>query len=160
MQGLIKVILRGGDVIVKLTRDRPPVCVDYSQGGIAGWNIRNDEPDSPYIPNQIERFPFFHHLLVNKIDVFGSSGDLCFDSIILKEFDQVFLDDLDLDLTVWAGLLQLFWDLFIFFRVNIATGEVLEFPFDLSDAEPAGKGSENIECLFCNPLTLGLWHKS
>src|SRR5688572_3918537 len=82
MQGLIKVILGRGDVIIKLTRDRTPVCVDDSKCSVTGWNIWNDEPDSPYVPNQFERFPFFHHRLIYGVNVLWSTCDRSLDVII------------------------------------------------------------------------------
>src|SRR6185503_4923583 len=84
MQGLIKVIFWRCDVIIKLTGDRPPMCVDDPQGGVTGRNIWNDEPNSSHVPHQIEWFSFFHHLPVNGINVFGAPAYFRFDIVIFK----------------------------------------------------------------------------
>ena len=58
MQGLVEIVLGGGDVIVKLMRDGPPVGVDDAQGGIAGRHIRDDQADTAQIRTRSKGFSF------------------------------------------------------------------------------------------------------
>ena len=73
MQGLVEIILGGGNVIVELVGNWPPVGVDDAQGGVTGSHIRDDQPDAAHIPHQVEGFTFFDHFLINGIDMLGSS---------------------------------------------------------------------------------------
>ena len=81
MQGLVIIVLGGGDVIVKFVRDGPPVGVDDPQGGVTVLLCLATIRRTPRKSISISKGrPFSCILLINRIDVLGTPGDLCLDA--------------------------------------------------------------------------------
>ena len=158
VQGLVEVVLGGGNVIIELTRDRPPVGVDDAQGGVAGGHIGHDQAHGAHIPHQVEGFALLCHFFVDRINMFGPPTDFHLDVVLSQQFDQVFLDGFDLAFAVRAPLGQLFGDLFVFLRVDVTKGQVFEFPLDLPDTQAIGERRKNVERFLRDALAFVLGH--
>ena len=65
---------------------------------------------------------------------------------------------IDLFLAVGAALERAVGNFFIFFRVDVAKGQVFQFPFDLPDAQPVGQRGENIQGFLGDALALIFRH--
>ncbi len=156
MQGLVEVVLGGGNVIVEFTGDGTPVGVDDAQGGVAGGDVWHDEAHGAHVAHQVERFPLLGHFFVNGVNVLGSAADFGVDVVLGEQLAEVFLDGFDLGFTVGAFFAELTGDFFVLFRVDVAKTEVFQFPLDLPDAETVGERRKNVEGLFGDALLLFL----
>ena len=83
-----------------------------------------------------------------------SATEICVYAVVDEQLGQRGEDRLDLRLAVRAALSQLFRDFLIAFSIDVSKGQVFELPFDLPDAQPVGKGRENIERLLGDSLSL------
>ena len=158
VQGLIKVILGRGDVVVELAGDGTPRGVDHAQRGITGGHIRHDQTHGAHIIQQVKRLVLLLHLFVDRIDMLRTSADLGFDVVLFQQFEKVVFDILKLLFAVGAAFRQLLGDLLIFLRADVPEAEVFQFPLQLPDTEPVGERTKNIERFLRDAFALVLRH--
>ncbi|MNJ42088.1 hypothetical protein D3C77_370390 [compost metagenome] len=84
MQRLIHIGLRHGDIVLKPPRHRLPKGMDNPQGSVTVFNIVYDNPNSQQIINFIKLLVLRRHLLVDAVDVFRTTRQLCFNAHLIQ----------------------------------------------------------------------------
>ena len=145
MQALIKVVLGGSDVVVKLHRDGPPQVVDDAEHQIAVWRAVHDDAQGAHIVNLFEGQLLAHHFAVYAVDVFGASSDDCLVQFVVRQLlAQSLGHHLQILLTVNAAFVHAGRDAPILLRMQVTEAEVFQFPLELPDAQQIGQRRKEI----------------
>ena len=147
VQGLVEIILGGGDVIVKFAGDGPPGGVDSPQSLVTLLFGGEDDTHAAHIVNHLEGHALALHLAVDGIDMLGAGGDVCLKAGLLHHLHQADFDRHHLPLALGAAFLEAAGDLVVGLRVDVAQGKVFQFPLDLPDTEAVRQRSEDVHRL-------------
>ena len=134
VQRAVAVFLGVGDVVVEFLGDVPPQCMHDTQRGVAVADLGHQHAHSANVVDLAELQAFLLHLSPDRIDVLGTSVDFRVypggGQFVLQLLDDV----LDVLLAIQPSLVQQLSDLFVLLGFEVAEGQVLQFPLDVSDA--------------------------
>ena len=147
MQGLVAVILGIGDVIVEFLGDVQPAPVDQAQDGIAGGHVVHDDPHRVQVVELLQGHFLAHHLPVDAVDVLGPAEHPGMDAGFVQFLPEFVYEVVDEAFALGPVGRQGLGQPPILLGVEVAEGQVLQFPFQLSHAQPVGQGGEEIQRL-------------
>ncbi len=139
MDGLVAVGFGVGDIVVKLAGNMVEVGVNDAERRIAILQPLGHHPHRAHVEQLVEFEVLLLHLAPDAVDVFRSAVDLGLNSRLFQGIAQRLHELADVALPIEALLVELFGDLFVGIRVQVAEGEILELPLELTDAEAVGK---------------------
>ena len=142
MQGAVARRLGIADVVVKLARQRPPEAVHDPEGVVAVLRPLHEHAQGEQVVDLVERAPplgIALHFLVDGINVFDASPHLGADLGRLQRRLQFALHLLEVALARRALRGQEFGQPLVFLRLQVAEGQVLQFPLKLPDAQARGQ---------------------
>ena len=154
VQAAVEVVFGVGDVVVKFAVDGPPQAMHHAQGRIAVAHRADNNAEAVDVVDLLEGHILALHLAVDAVDVFGATVDFGFDALRVQGRPQQtlhFVHPLD---TLRPLLGHRVGEFPVDARLQIAEAQILQFPFDLPDAQPVGKRSENFQSLSGNPSPL------
>jgi len=94
--------------------------VNHAEGGITLFDVIDDTAERAQVAHHFEGLSFFDHLLVDGIDVLGASGYFRLNTFARQNVLQVIHDLADHAFAVLPALGQVFCDLAVLVRVQIA----------------------------------------
>ena len=139
VQRAVGVVLGGGDVVVELARNVGPAAVHQAQRRIAVGHAVGQDAHRADVEHLLEAEVLALHLPPDAVDVLGPAGDLGRDAGLREHAVELRDDRRDVALAVRAPFVQLAGDEHVAVRLEVAKGQVLQFPLELPDTEPAGQ---------------------
>ena len=144
MQRAVVVALGLGDIIVELGRDRRPELVHEAERCVTIGDVVHQHAHRAHVVQLAERHALALHLLPDAVDVLRPAGDLGLDAFVGQEFADAALDVLDETFAIAAFFVEQTGDALIGFRLQVAEGEIFQFPLQLPDAEAVGQGRMDV----------------
>jgi hypothetical protein len=144
VQRAVAVLLGVGDVVVELLGDVPPQGVDDAQRGVAVAHFRDQHAHGAHVVDLAEFQALALHFAPDRIDVFGPAADVGVDGglqLVLQLVHHV----ADEALAVQPPLMQQLGDLFVLVGLEVAEGQVLQFPLDMADTQAVGERRVDVE---------------
>lgn len=154
VQRAVAVLFRVGDVVVELFRDVPPQRVDDAQRGVAIAHFRHQHAHRTHVVDLAELQTLALHFAPDRIDVFGPAADVGIDAGGLQFGLQLIHHITDEPLAIKAPLVQQLGDLLVLFRLQVTEGQVLQFPFDMTDAKTVSQRRIDVEDFPGDPVAL------
>ena len=145
MQGAIAVLLGVGDVIVKLVGDVVPQTVHQAQGGIAVTDFRHQDAHGANIVDLGKTDALALHFSPDTVDMLGAPADLEGEPGVAQHLGKL-LFHLGDELVPFHPLaIQQAGDLAVGISVQVAEGQVLQFPLELAYAQSMRQRRVDIE---------------
>lgn len=155
VQRLVAVLLGIGNVVVELVGHMVPARVHQSQHGVAIGQRRHQDAHGAHVVDLGEIDALALHLAPDRIDVLRSAVDLVVgDAVGLQEPLEYVHHIMNVAVAIEALLRQLAGDGLVVILVQVAEGEILEFPLDLADAQAMRQRRIDVEHLTGNLQTL------
>ena len=60
--------------------------VNHAQGGVTGWDVRDNEADRAHVTDEVERLAFLGHLFVDGVNMLRSPADLGVNVVFDEKF--------------------------------------------------------------------------
>ena len=139
MQRTVVVALGPGDVIVELVRHRRPQRMHHPKRGVARRDVVDEHAHSAQVVELADRHVLLLHLLPDAVDVLRPPGDFRAQRLRGQRIAERARDLRDVALAAAALVVEQARDALVGIRFEMAEREVLEFPFQLPDAEPVGE---------------------
>ena len=146
MEGLVHILLRGGDIILEAVRNGLEKVVHKTENIVASVNVVADYAHRINIINLLEGFSKGVNLAVNSVNALDPSGKGRFEIFADKSFVYLVLEMFEEGLLLSFRKFHALFDIFITHRVKNPDAPVLKFLHDGSDTEPVGKRSINLHC--------------
>ena len=158
MQAAIQIVLRIGDVIVKLARNRTPVTVHNAQRCVAVRNCVNDDAESVDVVDLVERHFLAPHFAVDPVNVLRPPVDLGSNAGLFEHLGQRGLRLFHPVDPLGPLLVHRLRQVSVGDRLQVAKTEVLKLPLDLPDPQPVRQRRKDLQRLARNPppLVLGV----
>ena len=147
VQGLVAVFLGVGDVIVKFVRNMAPEPVHHPDGRIAVAHFGNQHTQGPDVVDLREVDPLAPHLSPDAVDVLGAAGHLRLNARIAQCLLEAVRHTPDIGIPVHALLIQKLGNLLVGGLVQVAEGQIFQFPLDVANAQPVGQRRVDVEHL-------------
>src|SRR5258705_9514955 len=145
VQGLVKIILRRGYVIVEFAWHGPPHLMHNPQHLITGSRILYDDAYRPHVKDLIKRNLPPLHFPPDAVNVFrvarNFGGNAIVTELRLKFFDHF----LDVEVPIRTPLVDQRGNFLVAVRIQVAEAQIFQFPFDLPDTEPVRERRENFQ---------------
>ncbi len=135
VQRAIAVFLGVGDVVVELLGNVPPQRMDDAQRGVAIAHFRHQHAHGAYVVDLAEVQTLALHFAPDGIDVLGATADVGLDAGRLQLGAQLAHHVADEALTVEPPLVQQRGNLFVLVGFEVAEGQVLQLPLDVTDTQ-------------------------
>ena len=153
VERLVQVVLRVGDIIVKLSGQGPPPVVDGAQGRVAVLDLGYQHAEREqvvYLADLLALTLVELHLLVDAVEVFGAARHLCCD----PRGVQLGLQQPDDSLDVLLALAPLGAEqpgyLPVLLRIQVLKCQVLKEPLDLPHPQAMGQRRVYVQRLLGN----------
>ena len=147
VQRLVHVELRHRDVVLEPARDRVPARVDDAERRVAVPDRIDQDADADQVVDVVEADVPGDHLLVDRVVVLGTAGDLRVDLGLAQVGADVLDDFLQESLAPRRPVGHQADDLVEPLRVQGREGEVLELPLHRVHAEPVRQRREDLQRL-------------
>ena len=135
VDGLVAVRLRVRDIVVELARYMVPVGVDHAEGRVAVVDLLDDDAHCPDVIELGELKVLLLHLAPDAVNVLGPPVDIGLDPVLGKSGPELGDELVDVGLAVNPLLVEEARDLLVDVGMQVAEGEILKLPLELSDAE-------------------------
>ena len=135
MQRLVIVVLGIGDVVVELPGQVRPEVMNDAQRGIALSHVVHENPDGPDVENMLETALLSLHFAPDTVDVLRAPRHLGLDAGCGQLAFELVADIVDELFALCPFFLQQACNAFVGSGFQKAESEVLEFPFQLPDAQ-------------------------
>ncbi len=145
VQRAIAVFLGVGDVIVELFGNMPPQGVDDTQRGVAIAHFRHQHTQRTHVIDLAEGQALALHFAPDGIDMLGTPADVGGHAGGLQFVVELGHDVADEALAVQPAFMQQLGDLLVLIRLQVAEGQVLQLPLDVTDAQAVGQRCIDVE---------------
>ena len=154
VQRAVAIFLGVGDVVVELLGNVPPQGVHDTQGGVAVAHLRHQHAYCAHVVDLAELQALALHLAPDRIDVFRPAADVGLDAGGFQLLAQMGHGVVDVLFTIETALVQQLGDLLVLLRLQVAEGQILQFPLDMTDPEAVSQRRVDVEHLARHALTL------
>ena len=154
VERLVEVVLRDGDVVVELARDRPPQRVHDAECRVTVAHVLDEQADGVDVVDLAELRALALHLLPDAVDVFRAALQVGFDAGLRQPRPELGDRPVDVALAALAARVEQLRQLAEALGVERLEREVLEFPLHLPDAEALRERRVDLEGLAGDALLL------
>ncbi|VTS20737.1 Uncharacterised protein [Streptococcus dysgalactiae subsp. equisimilis] len=145
MQRAVAVFFGVGDVVVEFLGNVPPQGMHDAQRGIAVAHLRNQHADGANVVDLAEIQALALHLAPDGVDVLRPSAEVGLHAGGGQGLLELAHHVGDVLLAIQSALVQQLGDLLVLVGLEVAEGQVFQFPLDMPDTQAVGQRCIDVE---------------